>query len=166
MPLDMLPPPTRTVGEPPAEQDRQDARSPVRLLTPEEVASLEPVFEKAGAHLPHPNESFFLGSVAPDGHVVAFLVVQLRVHAEPVWVEKGHESIVMSLVHAAEQTIAEKVPGGCDVFLFAPAGRVSTLVSRAGMRLEPWAVWSKHVDGVAPDEPKVDPIIEVPEVIQ
>ncbi len=160
MPLDMLPPPI-VAEEPRAEQDQQGPRSPVRLLTPEEVASLEPIFAENGAQLPPPEHSFFLGSVAPDGHVVAFLVVQLRVHAEPVWVEKGHEAVVMSLVHAAEKTIAEKVPGGCDVFLFAPAGRVSTLVSRAGMRLEPWAVWSKHVDGVLPDEPKVDPVVEV-----
>ncbi len=127
---------------------------------------MQPIFAREGGELPPPEHSFFLGSTAPDGHVVAFLVVQLRVHAEPVWVEKGHESVVMSLVHAAEQTISEKVPGGCDVFLFAPAGRVSTLVAKAGMRLEPWAVWSKHVDGVVPVQPEVDPIIEVPEVIQ
>lgn len=151
------------------EQDRQDARSPVRLLTPEEVASLQPIFAREGGELPPPEHSFILGSTAPDGHVVAFLVVQLRVHAEPVWVEKGHESVVMSLVHAAEQTIAEKVPGGCDVFLFAPAGRVSTLAAKAGMRLEPWAVWSKHVEGAIPitdEEMERFPGIELPEKIE
>ncbi len=148
MPLDMLPPPAR--GTEPREQPQESpTSSPVRLLTAEEVASLAPIFAGVGGgEVPRPENSFILGSVAEDGHVVAFLVVQLRVHAEPMWIEKGSERLFSSLVHQAEQTIAERVPGGCDVFLFAPAGKVSMLASRAGMRLEPWTVWSKHVEGV------------------
>lgn len=149
MPLDMLPPPSSTVGEESREQAAETLQpSLVRLLTSEEIQTLAPVFAEAGQNLPPAEHSFVLGSVAPDGHVVAFLVVQLRVHAEPMWIEKGYESLFRSLVHRAEQTIAEKVPGGCDVFLFAPAGKVSMLASKAGMRLEPWTVWSKHVDGM------------------
>jgi len=157
MPLDMLPPPAR--GEQPNEQlhDAGLDTTSVRLLTPEEVASLAPIFAEAGGQMPAPEHSFVLGSVAPDGHVVAFLVVQLRVHAEPMWIEKGYERLFGSLVHTAEQTIAERVPGGCDVFLFAPAGKVSMLASKAGMRLEPWTVWSKHVEGVIVPEDDVKP---------
>lgn len=162
MPLDMLPLPA--AGEERREQaERETAVHPVRLLTPEEIASLAPIFEKEGQPLPQMAHSFILGSVAEDGHVIAFLVVQLRVHAEPMWIEKGHEALFRPLVHAAEQTIAEKVPGGCDVFLFAPAGKVSMLAARAGMRLEPWTVWSKHIQGLFPteDEPeKVEPLEE------
>lgn len=166
MPLDMLPLPAR--GEEPREQTRDavlDTPSPVRLLTPEEVASLAPIFAEAGGQMPAPEHSFVLGSVTPEGKVVAFLVVQLRVHAEPMWVEKGYERMFSSLVHTAEQTIAERVPGGCDVFLFAPAGKVSMLASRAGMRLEPWTVWSKHVEGViAPADDEPQPVEKVESV--
>ena len=133
----------------------------MRLLTPEEIESLRPIFEAEGGIIPDPAHSFFLGPPAADGHVPSFMVVQLRVHAEPMWIEKGNERLFLPLIHATEQMIAEKVPGGCDVFLFAPAGKVSMLASKAGMRLEPWTVWSKHIEGMAASEPdpeKVGPI--------
>lgn len=165
MPLDMLPLPAARQPEQadPRSQDQPAAAppvtvGPVRLLSPEEIASLRPIFEAEGGVMPAPEHSFFMGTVAPDGHVTSFMVVQLRVHAEPMWIEKGNERLFLPLIHATEQMIAEKVPGGCDVFLFAPAGKVSMLAAKAGMRLEPWTVWSKHVEGVAASESAPEPV--------
>jgi hypothetical protein len=159
MPLDMLPLPVAG-GESREQESEVNAVASVRLLTPEEIASLQPIFEKEGGVIPSPEVSFVLGSVAPDGHVVTFMVVQLRLHAEPMWVEEGHEHLVRSLVHATEKMIAERVPGGCDVFLFAPAGKVAKLAANFGMRLEPWTVWSKYVKGVYPVEPIPGEVIQ------
>jgi hypothetical protein len=163
MPLDMLPPPV--AGEEPREQDTKvNAVANVRLLTPEEVSSLAPIFEREGAMMPAAEHSFVVGSVAEDGHVVAFLVIQLKVHAEPMWIEHGHERLFQSLVHVAEKTIAEKVQGGCEVFLFAPAGKIARLAALSGMRPEPWTVWSKFVDAMSVEEtpaPKIGPVESV-----
>jgi hypothetical protein len=145
MPLDMLPPPV--AGEEPREQDKgSNAVGSVRLLTPEEVSSLAPIFASEGATMPAAEHSFVVGSVAEDGHVVAFLVIQLKVHAEPMWIEHGHERLFQSLVGCAERTISERAQGGCEVFLFAPAGKIARLAALSGMRPEPWTVWSKFID--------------------
>jgi hypothetical protein len=123
MALDLLPPPN---GDPAPD-------SSVRILTEAEIATLEPTFAEHGVLLPDPSSSFIVGSV-DQGQVVAFLVVQLRIHAEPMWIKPGHQSLFSSLVHVTEKLLAERA-APCDVFLFAPAGKVSTLAEKAGMRL-------------------------------
>lgn len=125
----------------------------VCVLTPDEIATIAPVFADFGAALPDPRTSFIMGALS-DGKVVGFLVVQLSVHAEPMWIEPGHEAVFNSLVHATERTIAERA-GECDVYLFAPAGKVARLAQLAGMRTEPWVVLSKHV---SPEPPQILPL--------
>src|SRR5882724_2554941 len=99
----------------------------IRLLTADEISTLLPVFEQEAADLPDPATSFIIGAADPtDGHIAAFLVTQLRVHAEPMWIEPGPENLFRRLVRATERTITERA-GLCDVFLFAPAGKVSRM---------------------------------------
>lgn len=119
----------------------------VRPLSVEECKALEPIFAERGVELPDPRWSTIIGCVT-DGKVTNnFLVVQLRIHAEPMHLED--ENLIHRIVSVAEEYIARKC-GTVDVFLFAPAGRIARLAQLAGdMRVEPWVVLSKRVEGVA-----------------
>ena len=141
-----LPPLPAIADEQPVE-DESTARP--RLLTADEVATLEPIFTARGAPLPAPEHSYFVGTVDRLGNVTSFLVVQLRVHAEPMWIAPGNEHVFRPLVHKAEQLLTERVAGNVDVFLFAPAGKVARMAEIAGMRQEPWVVYSKMIEGQA-----------------
>lgn len=125
-----------------------------RELTQEEIATLEPIFKAAGTGLPDPRSSNFVGAIK-GGKVVGFLVLQAKIHAEPMWIEEGHSSIFSSLAKAAEDTIIKRV-GAAWVYLFAPAGRITQLAQNMGMQLEPWCVLSKLVQQAAPVKTAVD----------
>jgi len=153
MALEMLPPPVpptegESLDDSPAFTSVSEATSSLpRLLTPEEVATLAPIFAERGATLPAPEHSFFVGTVDDQGAVTSFLVVQLRVHAEPLWIKPGNERVFRGLVTTAEEILAERVQGAVEVYLFAPAGKVARMAEVAGMQMEPWVVYSKRVEG-------------------
>lgn len=132
------------VGTKPAETDVD-----VRVLTPEEVESLRPIFEQEHAIFPNPATSFAVGAVEPGGRVIAFLFFQLQIHAEPMHIEHPHEALFTRLIKIGEKTLLERV-GPCLVYTFTPAGKVTALAQAAGMKIEPWNVMSKIV--VTPPE--------------
>src|ERR1700723_3094757 len=66
---------------------------------------------------------------------------QIKLHAEPMWIENGHSDIFSALVREAERTVLRRC-GPAWVYTFAPAGKVSQLAQAAGMQLEPWNVFS------------------------
>lgn len=125
-----------------------DSAEEFRVLTPEEIQTVEYVFTEKGVSLPDPAASTFVGCVKA-GKVVAFLVLQLKIHAQPLWIEDGHAAVLTQLVAKTEQTIIERV-GPQWVYLFSPAGRLAQLAQSMGMQLEPWVVLSKLV---VPDQP-------------
>lgn len=140
MPIDMLPPPVENEPVPEIE---------FRVLTPEEIKkAVEPEFAKTGNPLPDPAISTFVGAVLA-GEVIAFLCLQLKLHAQPLWIADGYASVLQRLVTAAENTILSRT-GPQWVYLFAPAGRLSQLAQMMGMQLEPWVVLSKLVQPVQP----------------
>jgi hypothetical protein len=143
MQLEFLPPPTSNKAE------------EYRVLTPEEVLTLAPIFEATGNPLPDPAISTFYGCLK-DGKVVGFIVLQLKLHAEPVWIEEGHSAVFQGLVRGAESVIITRC-GPQWVYLFAPAGRIAQLAAAMGMQTEPWVVMSKLV---MPDIP-AKPVIEL-----
>lgn len=136
--IDMLPPPV---------QPQEDC---IRLMTAEEIEAERPIFEANGSTLPDPSVSAFLG-VFRGGKRVAFLVLQAKLHAEPMYIEEGHSAILPQLVQAAEKYILERA-GPQWVYLFAPAGRIAQLAQTMGMQLEPWVVMSKLVAPSTPDK--------------
>ncbi len=133
-----------------------------RELTPEEIKSVEGVFLATGNPLPDPAISTFVG-VVEGGEVVAFLVLQLKLHAQPMWIKEGHSQVFSPLVSEAERTIVKKL-GSAWVYLFTPAGKLSQLAQAAGMQMEPWVVHSKLVQQELPRKIGVDllPIIDPP----
>lgn len=115
-----------------------------RELTPDEVTSLIPIFQGQDAVFPRPEYSRFVGAVE-GGKVIAFIVLQIQLHAEPMWIEDGKSYVFKSLIAEAERTIL-RTSGPQLVYLFAPAGRVAQMAASMGMQLEPWVVLSKLVE--------------------
>ena len=165
--IEMLPLP-----EPPKVEAEDMPGDGLRVLTEAEVQTLEPIFAEAGAALPNPVNSFFMGLVE-NGEVKAFLVAQGVLHAEPLWVKHGYENAMMRVIHATEAEILRRV-GPVLVYTFAPAGNVTRIAQLSGMKLEPWNVLSKFLvpeeesiplAEVAPVAPVVeDPPVESPPV--
>lgn len=140
MAIEFLPPPEAS----------EAAGIQFRELSAAEVASVEHVFRATGNPLPDPAISTFVGAVH-EGEVVAFLVLQLKLHAQPMWIAEGHSELFSRLVTTAEKTILRKV-GATWVYLFVPPGsRLAELAESVGMSAEPWGVMSKLV---APEIPK------------
>lgn len=150
-PIEFLPPP------PIVSKGRQ-----YRELTAEEIKSVEPIFAATNNPLPDPNNSTFVG-VVENGKVLAFQVLQIKLHAQPTWIEDGHPEIFIPLIHATERIILEKV-GPQWVYLFASAGKHSQLAQSMGMQLEPWVVLSKLVAPELPQQGPVELVLESQEV--
>ena len=146
--IDMLPLPETLNLDSPASSDG------IRVLSSEEIKSVEHIFLSSGNALPDPAVSQFIGAVK-DGKVVAFLVLQLKLHAEPMWISEGNSQLFLPLVRAAEKIILNKV-GPQWVYLFAPAGRVAQLATSIGMQVEPYVIMSKLVTPELPTKPAMD----------
>jgi hypothetical protein len=130
MKIDMLPPPQLTIP----------GGLEIRIMTPEEVEAEKVLFAGRGAIWPNPTSSVFMGAFK-DGKRVAFLVLQVQLHAEPLYIEEGHSGVLSSLVSKCQEYILDRV-GPCAVYLFAPAGRITQLATSYGFKLEPWNVMS------------------------
>lgn len=129
-----------------------DPQYQIRLLTHDEVLSLEPEFAATGNPLPDPATSSFVGVIA-DNRIVAWQCVQLRLHVDPVRVDSQHARVYRSLIHETKKIIEERTSGPVDVYVFAPLGsNQGKLAEHEGMQKEPWAVYSKRLMGtfVAP----------------
>lgn len=128
----------------PIGEDKPKEELEVRVLTEDEVNSLQHIFMEQKAIFPNPQTSFFVGAVEPGGRVVAFLCFQLQLHAEPMHIEHGYERVFSRLVEVGEKILLERV-GPCLVYTFTPAGKITKLAQAAGMQMEPWVVMSKIV---------------------
>ena len=123
-----------------------------RMLTPDEIqAHVLPDYERSGNPLPAPSDSTFIGALESD-QVVAYLCLQVKLHAQPLVIRPGHSDILKSLIRAAESHILSTI-GPTWVYLFTPAGRLSQIASTMGMQLEPWCVMSKLVAPEPPERP-------------
>jgi len=166
--IDLLPPPskedfvdppedpptvTASISQPERSQDAasrslsQPNTSETRVLTQEEIESLRPIFAEHGAPLPDPAMSFVVGEVQ-NGEVVAFLVIQFKVHGQPLWIKPGHEASYRRLTRTAEQVIQERTGGGFEVYVFADPGKIAQMAEVIGMKKEPWLVYSKMIPQV------------------
>lgn len=128
----------------PVGEDKPKEELEVRVLTEDEVSSLQHIFMEQKAIFPNPQTSFFVGAVEPGGRVVAFLCFQLQLHAEPMHIEHGYERVFSRLIEVGEKILLERV-GPCLVYTFTPAGKITKLAQAAGMQIEPWVVMSKIV---------------------
>ena len=140
----MIPPITKTKD--PTKAHPQPGQPPTheyRELTPEEITQVAKVFNDKGASLPDPRHSTFVGALE-DGKVIGFLVLEVKLHAQPLWIDTGRSAIFPALCAAAEKVILEKV-GSCWVYLFTQPGRMTQMALTQGMQVEPWTVLSKLV---------------------
>lgn len=128
-----------------------------RELTKDEVNSLAPIFTATGNPLPDLKVSTFVGAIE-NGKVIGFIVLQAKLHAEPMWIESGKSQIFPSLVKKTEEVVLQKC-GPQWVYLFAPAGRVGQLAASSGMQMEPWNIYSKLI---MPETPHRGPVELMP----
>lgn len=130
-----------------------------RILTPDEIQTIVPVFEAMGATLPDPALSQIVGAVK-SGRVVGFIVLQLCLHAEPMWIEPGHSEVFNGISRTAQDVVAERT-GGARVFLFADADKVTRLSDINEFERINSPVYTKYISGkvtVVPEpEPEPDP---------
>lgn len=138
----------------------QPSADGIRVLTSAEVETLKPVFERAGASLPDSATSIIVGAIK-GGVIVGFGVLQLRLHAEPFYVEPGNSEVFSSLVREMENVIITRC-GSQYVYICTPPGRVSDLAEAMGMQREPWRVYTKLVQPAAP----LKPLVEIPVDLQ
>jgi hypothetical protein len=143
----------------------EDAQPPTgkieyRPLNPAEIESVRHVFESANSPMPQEGYSTFIGALQ-DNKVIGFIVLQLKLHAEPMWIEQGHSEVFQPIVKAAEKHIL-RTCGPQWTYLFAPAGRISQLAQTMGMQIEPWVVLSKLVMPEIPTKPHIDLLEELP----
>jgi hypothetical protein len=141
-----------------------------RRLTPAEVDKfVKPYYDRSENPLPNPANSFFMGVVI-GGDVVASLCIQAKLHAQPLIIENGYQSVLAGLVAEAEAEIL-RAAGPSWVYLFAPAGKLAQLATSLGMQMEPWVVMSKYVQpeqqdkGVIDFHPESTPPIITPEAL-
>lgn len=159
--IDFLPPPVEDAKTTPARTDvSPDASPEVRVLTEAEVSALGPLFEQYGGHVPDPRWSFVVGAVDPQtSKILGFLVTQLVMHSQPLYIQPGHEHLLSRLVGMTEDTILARV-GPSTVYTFVPAGKVARMAALFGMRAEPWIVMSREVvpePQPEPTEPQPEP---------
>lgn len=131
-----------------------------RELSAEEIQSVAHVFEATGNSLPNPAISTFVGAVEV-GKVIGFLVIQAKVHAEPMWISEGKSQIFGTLAKKAEEVVLQRC-GPSYVYLFTPAGKVSQLASVLGFQIEPFVIMSKLVMPNVPARPIID-LLPMPE---
>lgn len=129
----------------------------IRELTVEEIMTLAPIFIENGTDLPDLRQATFVGAVQ-DGKVLGFIVLQAKLHAEPMWITPGQSQLFTPIVREAERVILKKA-GPQYVYLFTPAGRVTQMAASMGLRPEPFVIMSKLVM----PEPPARPLILMPD---
>ncbi len=119
-----------------------------------------PDYAATGNLPPDPAISKILGAFAGD-QVLGYLVLQLKLHAQPLVLRPGHANILSGLVHAAEAHILATA-GPQWVYLFTPAGKLTQMASAMGMVQEPWCVMSKLVQPELPARPALELVPPAP----
>jgi len=118
-------------------------RTETRPLNPLEIELwVKPDYDSTSNPLPDPKISVFLG-VVRDEEVLAYLCLQLKLHAQPLRIYPGHQALFPSLIRYAEEYILEKT-GPQWVYLFCPDDLLR-MASAMGMDQEPWKILSKFV---------------------
>ena len=144
----------RPIDESEIRPQRHSQAVETRVLTEAEVLKyIHPIYQERGQPLPNPAVSTFIG-VVRAGKVVAFLGIEAKLHAEPLWIEDGEASHLIPLVHKAEEFILSRC-GPQWVYVFAPPGKVARIAEHMGMTLEPWCVYTKLVAPPIPPKPLV-----------
>lgn len=116
---------------------------PIRTLPVEEWPKLEAQFAERHVALPDPRLARIV--VAEDGsQIVAFLVVQMVPHLEPIWIDRRYRGKLHwpRLVTAAKKHLDAK----SSYFAFAPNAHIARMIDAAGLTRLPWTIFSGTAD--------------------
>lgn len=142
--VSLLPHPDHPEDTAYSDRPTSTVKTELRVLTPDEVLQLQPVFDRADAVTPDPNTSFVIGILEDGKPTESFLVVQAVLHGEPLNIEPRHRMYLKSLVHYAEREVVSRC-GVRNVFIFTPENEIKQLAELLGWTAQPWRVLSKIV---------------------
>lgn len=114
-----------------------------RQLPSYEWGKLQEQFEKHGGGLPRPDLAKIV--VAEDeGRIVGFVVLQLTMHLEPIWLDEGSKAArhaLSRLVHMAE----ESLPKESVYYAFSADDHVADLCKAFALEELEYRVFMKEV---------------------
>lgn len=114
----------------------------IRVLEGHEFPKLESLFADNGVALPNPDFSEII--VAEDqNEIVGFLVAQLVLHTEPVWIKPEHRG---KGLWRDLHLMAQKSIGDQEYFAFAPDDRISHMAESVGLKKMPWSVFKREIN--------------------
>lgn len=125
----------------------------VRELTPEEIKTIEADFHLAGVSLPDPAVATAFGAIV-DGKIVGYIFAQLKMHIEPVKIDKGYSHLFSAIIRKTEEVLYSRC-GSIWTYAFVNPGRMAALAESRGMTVEPWCVMSKKIG------PRDLPVVEL-----
>lgn len=115
-----------------------------RFLPESEWHKLEAIFDEYGSQPPAKG----LGKIAiaeDNGQIVGFVVLQLVLHAEPLWIREDHRQTdtvswrrLLNMVGECAAQI------GKEYYVFIPDERAAHIAKVAGLSPLSWRIWRKR----------------------
>ena len=117
----------------------------IRVLAAEEWDKLKPIFAEYTAPVPRPEVATAIVAENEAGEIVGLLMLQLTLHAEPLWIrgDQQHNGLWRDLHHEMEVQFAKT---GGTYYAFAPRGGMAKITEAVGMEKLPWIVYKKEVE--------------------
>lgn len=118
------------------------------ILEVEDWNKLAPIFEAQGAQLPDP--AVATCAVATDeeksGKIVAFHMLQVAYHAEPMWIDPEYRARVnyQTLLGQLEQLFFIQQSTG-EYYAFCPTPEIEAMAIAAGLKDTGWKVYKKSL---------------------
>lgn len=106
--------------------------------------TVEAEFKRRGVVAPSKTSARVFAAIEND-EVVGFLVVQLVVHAEPIWIHEDYRGKVnwQKLVRMGEDFLGRNT--GREYYAFAPNDHIEAMCEIVGMEKMLWIVYRKKL---------------------
>jgi hypothetical protein len=130
-----------TIAEQPVQAP--SAATAYRLLRHDEWDRIAPIFEQQGHVVPHPEIANVAIAESADGQILGFLMLQMVLHAEPLWIDESERGKVSwkRLLGVLESLFE----GPSCYYVFAPDEHVARMAEAVGMEKLPYAVFQKEM---------------------
>lgn len=115
------------------------------LSEPAEWGRLSKIFAEHKAEVPTPETSAIVVAEV-ENEIVGFLVLQVQLHTEPLWIHPRYRGVVSWRRMLEEITTLVQSGGQMNCYYtFADNSRMESLLQRAHYRKLPYTVWVKEI---------------------
>lgn len=119
---------------PPKTHDESRTETVIRKLDLAEWEQLSPIFQERNDELPDPNLATILAAFK-DGKIVSFIVLQLKLHCEPIYVMPDHSDTFLPLINNAKVFIGSIIQKETEVWFRADNENICSMASHLGFEL-------------------------------